>query len=134
VKAFALTLHATDRMQRIDQVVAFIGVDRSGSFGICAGHVRFMTTLTIGLARFSSDAQHWRHLAMPGAVLYFDRNELQVSTRFYLMDNDPGLMSAQLAQQLAAEEEGLRATRLSLQRMEQAFMSQLLRLQQDAKL
>lgn len=129
---FTLALYSADRMQRIDRIAAFTGADRSGSFGIRAGHARFMTILGFGLARFQGRDQDRQYLALPGGVLYFNRNELTISTRYYLIDTDAGRISSQLARQLAADEAGLRAARLSLQRLEQAFLTQLAKLDGNA--
>ncbi len=50
---------------------SFIGEDASGSFGLQAGHARFMTILEFGLARFRTAEADWQYLALPGALLYF---------------------------------------------------------------
>ena len=87
-----------------------------------------MTTLVFGLARFSLGAEHWHYLALPGAVVYFNKNELTISTRHFLIDTDLERISALLEQQLITEEENLRATRESLYRMEQAMLKRMLML------
>jgi F-type H+-transporting ATPase subunit epsilon len=119
---------ATDR-QTIEDVTLFVGMDATGSFGIQANHGRFMTTLVFGLARFRRHEDDWRYLALPGGVLYFKNNELTVSTRHFLIDTDIERISTLLDRQLIAEEENLRATRLSLHRMEQAIIKQMVSLQ-----
>ena len=72
----------------IRDVTAFVGEDPSGSFGLRAGHTRFMTMLVVGLARFQRSDEVWQYLAIPGAVVYFHDNELVLSTRRYLLDDD----------------------------------------------
>jgi F-type H+-transporting ATPase subunit epsilon len=67
-------------------------------------------------------------LALPGAVVYFNNNELTVSTRHFLVDTDLERISALLEQQLIIEEENLHATRESLHRMEQAMLKRMLTL------
>jgi F-type H+-transporting ATPase subunit epsilon len=111
--------------QRIAGVTTFIGEDASGSFGILPNHARFMTTLIFGLARFRLSTEDWHYLALPGAVVYFNQNELTLSTRHFLIDTDLERISLSLEQQLIAEEENLRATRESLHRMEQAMLKRL---------
>lgn len=125
---FVLNLFAAGHEQRITGVTAFVGEDRSGCFGIQAHHARFMTTLVFGLARFRVAEKDWQYLALPGAVLYFNHNALTLSTRHYLIDTDLDRISALLEQQLLAEEEHLRASRESLQRMEQAMLKRMLTL------
>ncbi len=128
MKDFVLNLFDASHEQRITGVTSFVGEDASGSFGIQANHARFMTTLVFGLARFRLAAQDWQYLALPGAVVYFNNNALTISTRHFLIDTDLERISAQLEQQLLAEEEHLRASRESLQRMEQAMLKRMLTL------
>jgi F-type H+-transporting ATPase subunit epsilon len=73
-------------------------------------------------------AEDWQYLALPGAVVYFNNNELTISTRHFLIDTDLERISASLGQQLIAEEENLHATRESLRRMEQAMLKRMLTL------
>ena len=125
---FVLQIFDATHEQRITNVVLFVGEDASGCFGIAAHHARFMTTLVFGLARFRLATDEWHYLALPEAVLYFNANELTISTRHFLIDTDLDRISQLLEQQLLVEEHNLRATRESLQRMEQAMLKRLLRL------
>lgn len=127
--SFVMNLYdATDELT-IEDASSFVGMDASGSFGIQANHARFMTTLVFGLARFRRQSEQWQYLALPGGVLYFKDNILSVSTRHFLIDTDFDRISTLLAQQLITEEDNLRATRLSLQRMEQAMLKRMVSLQ-----
>ncbi len=125
MNTFVLNLLDATHEQQIAGVTTFIGEDASGSFGILPNHARFMTTLIFGLARFRLATEDWHYLALPGAVVYFNHNELTLSTRHFLIDTDLERISLSLEQQLIDEEENLRATRESLQRMEQAMLKRL---------
>lgn len=125
---FVLSLFDATHEQRITGVTSFVGEDASGSFGIQPNHARFMTTLVFGLARFRQGTEDWQYLALPGAVVYFNKNELTISTRHFLIDTDLERISTLLEQQLITEEENLRATRESLHRMEQAMLKRMLTL------
>jgi F-type H+-transporting ATPase subunit epsilon len=87
-----------------------------------------MTILVFGLARFRLGTEDWQYLALPGAVVYFNKNELTISTRHFLIDTDLERISTLLEQQLITEEENLRSTRESLHRMEQAMLKRMLTL------
>ena len=126
---FTLNLFDATHELRIDGVTSFIGEDASGSFGIQSNHARFMTTLVFGLARFRQVKEDWQYLALPGAVVYFNNNELTLSTRHFLIDTDLERISTLLDQELIAEEENLRATRDSLRKMEQAMFKRMVALQ-----
>jgi len=125
MKTFTLRLQDATHSQQIEQVVSFVGEDQSGSFGILAGHSRFIACLVIGLARFRVEGASWTYLALPGAVLYFRDNVLTLCTRHYLMDDDYTRVSDALQQQLLAEEEKLHAVKESIQQMEEAILKRL---------
>jgi len=125
MKTFTLKLLDATRSEQIPDVVSFVGEDASGSFGLLAGHSRFLTSLVIGLARFRLAGSDWKYLALPGAVAYFRDDILTVSTRRFLMDEDYMRISEALQQQLMAEEEKLHATKESLRRMEESILKRL---------
>ena len=125
MNTFRLTLCDATRRETFEEVISFVGEDTSGSFGILAGHARLMTVLLFGLARFRRADGHWRYLAFPGALLYFVNDELSISTRRYLLDEDYGRISAALQEQLFAEEEDLRIMKESLHRMEEELLRRL---------
>lgn len=125
MKTFILNLQDATRSETIDGVVSFVGEDTSGSFGILAGHVRAMTSLIFGLARFRTGDGAWQYLALPGALLYFRDNVLTVNTRRYLLGDDYMRISQALQQELLEEEEKLRAVKESLRHMEEALLKRL---------
>jgi len=128
MSSFNLNLFDIYHQQRMTGVSSFVGLDASGSFGILPNHARFMTTLVFGLARFCLGSDNWQYLAVPGAVLYFNNNELTISTKHFLCDTDFDRISSLLEQQLSTEKDKLRATRESLGLMEQAMLKRLLAL------
>ena len=125
MKSFTLALQDAARTERINDVTSFVGEDASGSFGILAGHARMMTSLVFGLARFRIDKNPWQYLALPGAVLYFRDNELSLSTRRYLIDDDYERISNALQEQFVAEETELHAMKKSLHHMEEQLLKRL---------
>ncbi|MGL6159167.1 F0F1 ATP synthase subunit epsilon [Microbulbifer sp.] len=125
MKTFSLELLSATEQQRIDGVISFVGEDASGSFGILAGHMRTMTALVFGLARFRRGGKGWQYLALPGGLLYFFDNQLQICARRYLIDSDYERISGLLQQQLLAEERDLHAMKESLRRMEESILRRL---------
>jgi len=125
MKKFTLALQDAAHTERINNVTSFVGEDASGSFGILAGHARMMTSLVFGLARFRIDKNPWQYLALPGGVLYFRKNELSISTRRYLIDDDYERISSALQEQFVAEETELHAMKKSLHQMEEQLLKRL---------
>lgn len=132
MNAFVLQLQDAVQTRRIEGVTTFVGEDASGSFGIMAGHARLMTSLTLGLARFRRGDGPWQYLALPGGLLYFHDNQLTLSTRHYLIDEDYSRISAAMREQLLHEEEKLRTIKKSLHRMEEEVLRRMWRLDKPA--
>lgn len=125
MREFRLELLSATERRCFDGVVSFVGEDASGSFGILAGHARSMTSLLFGLARFCRAGEDWQYLAVPGGLLYFVDNRLQVCCRRFLVDRDYARIAAVLGRQLLAEEQALRETKESLRRMEESVLRRL---------
>ena len=125
MKTFSLKIQDATHAEKIEGITSFVGEDMSGSFGILAGHARFMTILVMGLARYRIGNQPWQYLAQPGAVLYFYNNLLTISTRHYFRDQDYMRISNDLQQKLLAEEEALEAVKHSLQHMEKEVLKHI---------
>lgn len=125
MKFLTLRLQDAKHTEDVAEVTSFIGEDQSGSFGILPGHVRFITVLVTGLARFCIAGRTWKYLAVPGAVLYLDNDVLIISTRHYLIDEDYNRISLSLKQELLAEEERLLTVKNSLKQMEEAVFKRL---------
>ena len=130
---FTLDLRDARGHEQVDGVTSFIGSDDSGTFGLMAGHERFMTSLRFGLARFRVGDDDWEYLAVPGALLYFHDNRLELNTRSYLRDRDYERISHLLSTQLAAEEDELAAVRHSLRRLEGEMLRRLWELGRDGR-
>jgi F-type H+-transporting ATPase subunit epsilon len=128
MKPFGLVVQDATHAERFDHVASFVGWDDSGCFGLLAGHERFMTVLSWGLARFRTVDDVWHYLALPGGLLTFAENTATISTRRFLRDDDADRISRALEEQLLAEETSLHAMKESLSRLEDEMFKRLWRL------
>ncbi len=121
-----MVLHLQDatHTEEIGNVAAFWGRDGTGSFSLWPGHVRMMTSLEFGLARFRS-GREWEYLALPGALLYLIDNHIYISTRRFVRDRNLDRISAVLERQLTQEERQLRQIKQSLHKMEEEMFKRL---------
>ncbi|WP_426416498.1 F0F1 ATP synthase subunit epsilon [Aestuariirhabdus sp. LZHN29] len=127
MRTFILQLMDAKKTQNIERVESFVGSDRSGSFSLWAHHQRFITVLEFGLARYRCQHNEWVYIAMPGALLLFEDNNLQLVSRRFLIDQDYLKISERLTQTLLVEEEALEKARQSLRHMEEMVLHELLR-------
>ena len=128
MKPFVLHLQDSTRYERIDEVVSFVGQDDSGLFGILADHARMMTVLSFGLARYRTADDRWHYLAIPRALLYCLDNNLYLSTRRYIRDDEYSRISQALEEQLVTEEAELRSIKESVHRLEEEMFRRLWRM------
>ncbi|MDD5249109.1 MAG: F0F1 ATP synthase subunit epsilon [Rhodocyclaceae bacterium] len=129
MSGFSLQLLGADRGERIDGVMSFVGEDGTGSFGLLAGHERFMTVLSFGLARVRLADGAWEYLGFPGGLLYFVADECRISTRRYVRDNDVTRIARALTRELLDEEQALFETRRKLHQLEAEMLKQLAQMQ-----
>jgi F-type H+-transporting ATPase subunit epsilon len=128
---FTIQLQSANQYEQLDDVVSFVGEDSSGSFGLMQGHGCFITALVFGLARLRYADGRWDYLALPEAVVYFDKNLLTLSTRHYLRGEDYTRISQVLREELVQEEQALLQFKQSLEQMERAMMLRLWRMGRD---
>jgi F-type H+-transporting ATPase subunit epsilon len=131
MRRFVLHLQSVTRYERMEDVVSFVGVDTSGSFGIQAGHARAVTCVTFGLARFRVSNGDWQYVALPGAVLYFRDNQLFLTTRHFVLGDDYDAVGRALAEDIATEDDKMQTLMQSLQQLEQAMFKRLWSLERE---
>lgn len=128
MKAFVLHLQDATHYERIAQVVSFVGQDDSGLFGILGDHERMMTVLAFGLARYRTTDDRWHFLAVPRGLLYYVDNNLYLSARRYIRDDEYVRISQALEEQLVEEETELRSIKESVHRLEEEMFKRLWRM------
>ena len=128
---FALHIASATQQQRFEGVVSFVGSDRSGQFGLMAGHVPMATVLDIGLARFRVQAfDTWRFVALPGGTLRFADNVLDIATRGYFVGEQLATVRAALDAQLAREARQRTDLRHNLDQLEKSLIDRLWKMEQ----
>ena len=134
MNAFTVVLESAQQCEQLDDITGFVGEDTSGSFGLMAGHARFVTTLVFGLARLHHLDGRVEYLAFPGAVAYFAENRLTLTSRRYLRGEDYLQISTQLREELLQEERNLAEVKHSLVEMERAMLLRLWRMARGEEL
>lgn len=129
MNTFDMHLLGSDAGETIPGVLSFVGEDASGSFGLLAHHVRFMTVLSFGLVRLRLADGRTRYVGLPGGLLYFVDNALWLSTRRYLLGDDAAALGDTLARQVLAEERALAQTLDKLRRLEAEMLQRLAQLE-----
>ena len=112
--------------RHFDSLTSFIAYDKTGSFGIKANHLKFMTVLLDGLASFKveNNAQY-QYLALPGGILYFSQNQLKIYTsRFFCGENEQHLQYL-LETQLASEISKLEHLKSNLSQLDDEVINRI---------
>lgn len=122
---FRMVLMDSFSVRQMDGIRSFVGEDASGSFGLLAGHARFMTCLDYGFCRFKAADDVWQYLAIPSAVLHFGDDVLTLKTRRYILDADYERMTSILDTELWEDEQRLRTMKRSVEQLERAVMKRI---------
>ena len=122
---FTMILKSATQYEKIDKVFSFVGEDASGQFGILANHARMMTCLKFGLAWFRDETNEMEYLALPGAMVYFNKNQLDIVTRHYVRHKDYQAIQSALEEKLQGEEKNLLEIRESLHRLDEEMLKRL---------
>lgn len=122
---FVLTVSDAFTSERFERVRSFVGADASGSFGILARHAHCVAVLRYGLARFVDLDGRWRYLALPGGVLHFRGQVLNLMAERYFLGERRADMVERLAQAMAREDSELRTMRARLDEIERTLMRRL---------
>ncbi|BCN94095.1 hypothetical protein THMIRHAM_18800 [Thiomicrorhabdus immobilis] len=129
MKTFTLVIQDPTQVTQFDNVMSFVGEDASGSFGIRAGHARFMTALQLGLSRFKQDEQasdsRWLYLGTSSALLDFRENQLTISTQHFLVDSDYQTISRSLQEIMRKEAEQLTEQKQSFRHIEEEVLKRV---------
>ena len=123
--SFILHLQDATKYEKVMNVSSFVGQDHTGKFGLKVNHERFITTLEFGLAKYKTDSDNWTYIALPGGVLHFVNNELFISTRQYLVDENYERISEELESRIRSEEQKTQSMREGLHEMEQEMFKRL---------
>jgi F-type H+-transporting ATPase subunit epsilon len=127
MNTFVMHLQSPSQYERIDDIISFVGIDESGSFGILPRHERMMTVLSPGIMRFILAGNEPEYLGLAESVLRFVDNQLFISCHKYLRDRNYEHLADALVQKLHEEEEELAAMRETIRQMEEALLKQLVR-------
>lgn len=125
MRTFVLHLLDSHGSHQFGNVKQFIGADSSGSFGLLAGHLKMVAVLRYGLARFVDDSGKWWYLSLPGGVLNFSNNTLNVVTVRYFLGEDRTSICQRLADDMAATDSDIHRSHATLVEIEHALIRRL---------
>lgn len=128
MKTFILQIRDSTHCECFEDVTSFVGEDASGKFGILADHARMITMLDFGLARFKGEDDNWQYLAMPGAALYFSKNELRLNTQRFVYCKNYQDIDKALQETLLSEESMLGDLKTNLKSIESTMLQRISRL------
>lgn len=121
-------------IEHIDNVISFSGRDATGSFGILANAERRIIVLEFGLASFHYSDQSQEFLALPGGLIYFERNHLRLVTQKFVRSSNLSQVSAALETEIRASEAAIQETKRSFRRLDEEILKRMTQLNKRSKL
>jgi F-type H+-transporting ATPase subunit epsilon len=109
-----------------DGVKALRAEDASGSFGILSGHADFLTSLTISVVSWKTDADVRRYCAVRRGVLSIDAGQrLSVATREAVLGDDLATLDEKVIARFRADLDTERAERVGSVHLELMALRQI---------
>ena len=100
-----------------EEIISLIAEDRSGYFGIEAGHVNFLTVLAPTILRYRTSDQREHYIAINGGILKVEKGAVTIGAREALAGEDMGRLEAALYLEMGKEVSDEKMTRVSLERI-----------------
>ncbi len=118
--------------ETLEDAVAFVGSDASGSFGLLPDAERRVTVLAQGLAQVQRANGSTRYLALMGGVLDLRENTLRVATSSYAASDDRSEIVGALESLWHGQEERVREIKESLRRLEEGVLQRMAEIERGA--
>ena len=115
---------------KIKNVTYFRGEDRSGSFGILANHIEFLTILTQSIAIIKKD-NFEEYIAFNKGVLIFKENLLTVTTRDFARSKDLKVLKNIIEEKSKKIEKEEALFRQNITRLEKEFIKRMIELEKE---
>lgn len=100
-----------------EEIFSLIAEDRSGYFGIEAGHINFLTVLTPTVLRYKNRNREVRFIAVNGGILKVESGSVTIAAREAVAGEDMAHLEEVLSSEMAKEESDEKMTRVSLERI-----------------
>ncbi len=115
---------------KIKNVTFFRGEDKSGSFGILANHIEFLTILTQSIAIIKKD-NFEEYIALNKGVLIFKNNLLTITTRDFVKSKDLKLLKNIIEEKFKKIEKEETLFRQNITRLEKEFIKRMIELEKE---
>ena len=115
---------------KIKNVTIFRGEDKSGSFGILANHIEFLTILTQSIAIIKKD-NFEEYIAFNKGVLIFKENLLTITTRDFAKSKDLKMLKNIIEEKFKKIEKEEALFRQNITRLEKEFIKRMIELEKE---
>lgn len=134
MRTFVVEIAGAQRIERIDDAVAFGGRDASGAFTLLAGHARFVTALARGIARIALRDGPPRWFAFDGGALRFAGNRLAIGTPRWFDGPEHRALGEAFAAEIERADAAERRMREHVAHLEEALNRRLWRAVREGRL
>ncbi|MBW2644894.1 MAG: ATP synthase F1 subunit epsilon [Deltaproteobacteria bacterium] len=100
-----------------EEILSLIAEDRSGYFGIEAGHINLLTVLTPTILKYKNRDGKEQYVAVNGGILKVENSSVTIAAREAVAGEDMARLEEILSLEMAKEDADERMTRVSLERI-----------------
>jgi F-type H+-transporting ATPase subunit epsilon len=116
-----------------EKICSLIAEDRSGYFGIQAGHINLLTVLVPTILRFRKRSEKERYIGINGGILKVENGSVTVAAREAIAGEKMAELEEILSIEMAKEASDEKRTRISLERMGLMIMRNFLSFERIGK-
>ena len=127
---FNITILTPTQKIKIKDVSFFRGEDESGTFGILANHIEFITVLTQSIA-IVKKKEIEEFYAFNKGILRFANNSLTISTREFAKSKNLKELKEIITNRFKKIEESEKVFRQNISKLEKEFMKKMIEMEKE---
>jgi len=127
---FDLIILTPTEKKEIKDIEFFRGEDESGSFGILANHIEFLTILTESIAIVKKDQKEF-YFAFNKGVFRFAKNSLTISTREFVESEKLSDLKDIIENRFKKIQKQEKIFRQNIQKLEKEFIKRVIEMEKE---
>ncbi|WP_281951236.1 F0F1 ATP synthase subunit epsilon [Nitrosophilus kaiyonis] len=127
---FDLIIISPTKKLIIKDIEFFRGEDESGTFGILAHHIEFLTILTRSIGIIKKDGKE-QYIALNKGILRFNDNKLFITTREFIISDKLEMLKDIIDKKFKKIEEQEKVFRHNIQKLEKEFIKKVIKMEKE---
>ncbi|MCJ7764867.1 MAG: hypothetical protein MUP09_02885 [Thiovulaceae bacterium] len=129
---FSVHIITPSDIKKVEGVSFFRAEDGSGSFGILARHIEFLTILEPSVAIAVIDGEE-EYFAFNGGILSFKKEMLTITTKEFVQSSQIGELKGIIARFFKEQQEKESIFHLNMKNLQKAFFKKMIEMEREVE-